>query len=88
MPWPVSSPADAPAAAPSAVGFQFLEGRLRAAVEGVAGNDPNPTDPFRGLYISDEDALNLAAGEASTETDGRLAAATRLLGLDLLDSAR
>lgn len=87
MPWPVSSPADAPAAAPSAVGFQFLEGRLRAAVEGVAGSDPNPTDPFRGLYISDADALNLAAGDASTETDGRLAAATRLLGLDLLDSA-
>ncbi len=87
MPWPVSSPADAPPAAPSAVGFQFLEGRLRAAVQGVAGNDPNPSDPFRGLYISDEDALSLAAGEASTETDGRLAAATQLLGLDLLDSA-
>jgi ATPase family associated with various cellular activities (AAA) len=87
MPWPVSSAADVPATAPSAVGFTFLEGRLRAAVEGVAGNDPNPTDPFRGLYISDEDALSLAAGEASTEVDGRLAAATRLLGLDLLDSA-
>jgi hypothetical protein len=69
------------------VSFAFLDTRLRDAVEAVAANDPNPTDPFRGLYISDELALSLAGGEPSEAVDGRLASATALLGLDLLDSA-
>ena len=44
-----------------AVGFAFLDARMRAAVEAAAATDPNPADPFRGLYISDEQALSLAA---------------------------
>jgi hypothetical protein len=39
------------------VGFDFVDRRVMAAVERVASNDPNPADPFRGLYISDETAL-------------------------------
>ena len=83
----MSSPPDAPLANPDAVSFAFLDARLRGAVESVAASDPNPTDPFRGLYISDELALSLADGSPSEQVDERLAGATRLLGLDLLDSA-
>ena len=32
----------------------------RLIVERVAANDPNPTDPLRGLYITDEQALAAA----------------------------
>ena len=58
-----------------------------AAVERVAGTDPDPGDPFRGLYISDEVALRLTQGDSASSADDRLEAATRALGLDLLDSA-
>jgi hypothetical protein len=83
----VTSRADVPLTNPDAVSFAFLDARLKSAVEGVAANDPNPSDPFRGLYISDELALSLADGEPSAPVDERLAEATALLGLDLLDSA-
>ncbi|HWM09531.1 MAG TPA: ATP-binding protein [Solirubrobacteraceae bacterium] len=58
-----------------------------AAVEAVAASDPNPGDPFRGLYISDETALRLTRGESESGADERLEAATKALGLDLLDAA-
>src|SRR3954453_18845243 len=58
-----------------------------SAVERVAASDPNPGDPFRGLYISDEVALRLTRGDSASSTDDRLEAATPALGLDLLDSA-
>jgi hypothetical protein len=67
--------------------FQFLEGRVQAAVQAAvaAGNDPN--DSLRGLYISDEQAVSLAA-EPGTPTPGaRLDAAVGRLGLDALDSS-
>ena len=48
----MSSSADAPA-----VGFAFLDARVRTAVERAAAGDPNPGDPLRGLYISDDQAL-------------------------------
>ena len=49
--------------------FQFLEGRVQAAVQAAvaAGNDPN--DSLRGLYISDEQAMSMAA-EPGTPTPG------------------
>jgi hypothetical protein len=56
-------------------------------VQQVASSDPNPADPFRGLYISDETALQLTRGESASGADDRLAAVTAALGLDLLDSA-
>jgi ATPase family associated with various cellular activities (AAA)/Winged helix domain, variant len=66
QPWPDD--------AETTIGFDFLDRRVMAAVERVAATDPNPADPFRGLYISDETAL-------------RLTLAGRALGLDLLDTA-
>jgi AAA+ superfamily predicted ATPase len=65
----------------------FLDERLRGAVAAVAATDENPDDPLRGLYISDEQALNLAASLGTTEAEPRLAAAAERLGLDALDTA-
>src|SRR4051794_20716733 len=58
-----------------------------AAVERVAGTDPDPGDPFRGLYISDEVALRLSQGDSGSDADERLQEAVRALGLDLLEAA-
>ena len=58
-----------------------------AAVERVASSDPNPADPFRGLYISDDRALELTRGDSVSDADDRLAHVTQALGLDLLDAA-
>src|SRR5215207_1950580 len=69
------------------VGFDFVDRRVMAAVQRVASNDPNPADPFRGLYISDETALQLTRGESASGADDRLAAVTAALGLDLLEAA-
>src|SRR3954469_7400818 len=81
---PVSSSAETPA---SAVGFAFLDARLRAHVERAAAGDPNPGDPLRGLYISDDQALALAADAQAQDADARLADAGARLGLDALDNA-
>ena len=77
----------APVSAETAIGFDFVDRRVMAAVERVAATDPNPGDPFRGLYISDETALRLTQGGSSSDADDRLRAAARALGLDLLDAA-
>src|SRR3954469_438221 len=69
------------------VGFDFVDHRVMAAVQRVASSDPNPADPFRGLYISDETALKLTRGESVSGADDRREAVTRALRLDLLDSA-
>jgi ATPase family associated with various cellular activities (AAA) len=73
--------------APAAISFGFIDRRIMGAVEQVASNDPNPDDPFRGLYISDETALKLTQGESASDADERLHEVTAALGLDLLDSA-
>src|SRR5262249_6884232 len=64
--------------APGLTGFAALDARIRAAVEAVAATDPNPADPFRGLYISDELALELAREGPGNELDDRIALAPRL----------
>jgi hypothetical protein len=74
-------------ARPTAISFDFIDRRVMGAVERVAASDPNPGDPFRGLYISDEVALRLTRGDSASSADERLEEATRALGLDLLDSA-
>jgi hypothetical protein len=71
----------------ASVGFDFVDRRVMAAVQRVASNDPNPADPFRGLYISDETALQLTRGESASGADDRLQEVIRSLGLDLLDGA-
>lgn len=69
------------------ISFGFIDRRVMAAVERVAASDPDPGDPFRGLYISDEVALRLSHGEGSADSDGRLQEVVRALGLDLLEAA-
>ena len=71
----------------SAISFGFIDRRVMAAVERVAGSDPDPGDPFRGLYISDEVALRLSQGDSALDADGRLQAVVDALGLDLLEAA-
>ncbi|MEA2138689.1 MAG: hypothetical protein QOG56_1839 [Solirubrobacteraceae bacterium] len=73
--------------APPAVTFGFLAERIRAAVQEVAGRDANPTDPFRGLYISDDLALSLAGTAPGSTFDERLGEAAARLRLDPLDAA-
>jgi AAA+ superfamily predicted ATPase len=76
-----------PSAEPSVVGLRFLDGRLRTAVQAAAATDDSADDSLRGLYISDEQALSLAAGTATTGADTRIAAAGERLGVDALDLA-
>src|SRR4051795_405993 len=73
--------------APVAMSFGFIDRRVMAAVESVAGTDPDPGDPFRGLYISDEVALRLSQGDSGSDADARLQAVVEALGLDLLEAA-
>src|SRR3954463_7307324 len=72
---------------PPTISFGFIDRRVMTAVERVAGTDPDPGDPFRGLYISDEVALRLTQGDSGSDADGRLQEVVRALGLDLLEAA-
>ncbi|WP_053227503.1 ATP-binding protein [Solirubrobacter soli] len=69
------------------ISFGFIDRRVMAAVERVAGSDPDPGDPFRGLYISDEVALRLTQGDSVSDADARLQEVVQALGLDLLEAA-
>ena len=57
------------------------------AVAAVAATEPNPVDPFRGLYVSDDAALALAREPGPEHAGDRLAAAAELLDLDDRDTA-
>ena len=65
--------------------FAAVGERVRRAVAAVAATDPHPSDPFRGLYVSDEAALALASGSTVDGVDERIASAGALLGLEGLD---
>jgi hypothetical protein len=65
--------------------FEQLEAHVREAVERVAASDPSPLDPFRGLYVSDEQALKLAREGDAAELDARLGEAGDRLGLTELE---
>jgi len=65
--------------------FAELEALVRGAVEGVAASDPSPLDPFRGLYVSDEQALRLASEQETEGVDARLDEAGERLRLDALE---
>src|SRR4051794_5587377 len=71
----------------AAISFGFIDRRVMAAVERVAGSDPDPGDPFRGLYISDEVALRLTHGDSAADADTRLQHVVEALSLDLLEAA-
>ena len=67
--------------------FAALAESIRLAVEAVASSDPTPIDPFRGLYVTDEQALAMARTTDAPDPDARLRHAAELLGLDALDAA-
>ena len=67
--------------------FAELETRVREAVEQVAASDPSPLDPFRGLYVSDQQALRLAREGETSALDERLDEAGTKLGLRPLERA-
>src|SRR5687768_1883594 len=78
---------DAQAAAPATpITFAFLHERIRAAVMEAASGDANPSDPLRGLYISDDQAVALAE-TTGPDLEARLAETAQRLGLDALDTA-
>jgi hypothetical protein len=77
--------ASAKPAAGSASLFEELEAVVREAVERVAASDPSPLDPFRGLYVSDEQALRLARQGDAAELDARFDEAGAKLGLSALE---
>lgn len=69
-----------------------LERRIRMAVAARRSTDPNPDDPFRGLYLSDEviEALLDSGREpfapfAETAADGRLGRLARVAQLSEVD---
>jgi hypothetical protein len=76
--------ADVRAPAPPA-SLATVDELLRDAVALVASTDPNPADPFRGLYITDEAAREDAAALDGSAVDARLAEVAGRLGLDALD---
>lgn len=76
------SPAD-----PHTDPFGDVEGRIQAAVRKIAASDPDPTDPFRGLYVSDDLARELAGRGASITAGDRLVVAADRLGLDAVARA-
>jgi hypothetical protein len=67
-------------------GFALAGALVRAAVESVAATDPSPTDPFRGLYITDELALAIARAGPRLDAEERLGEVAGRLGLDDLDA--
>ncbi|HSJ74113.1 MAG TPA: ATP-binding protein [Miltoncostaeaceae bacterium] len=76
----MSSPAE------GATGFALAGALVRAAVESVAATDPSPTDPFRGLYITDELAIAIARAGPRLDAEERLREVADRLGLDELDA--
>jgi hypothetical protein len=67
--------------------FAYLQDRLQIAVQQAvaAGNDPD--DSLRGLYISDDQALALAAEGSAPPPATALREAAERLGLDELDTS-
>jgi hypothetical protein len=64
--------------------FAWLDERLRSAVSAVGGGEQ---DPLHGLYISDQQALELAGGLQAPSWEARFADAAARLGVDALDAA-
>jgi hypothetical protein len=73
------------ASEPAALSFAELDARIRRGVEQVSAAEPSTSDPFRGLYLTDEQALALAAGAPPPVVEERLDELAALLGLDPLE---
>jgi hypothetical protein len=50
--------------------LRVIEARVRAAVARRRSADPNPDDPFRGLYLTEDDVERLLAGRAAPDDRG------------------
>ena len=72
---------------PELGGFTRIGRLVQDAVHQAVGDDPDPSDPLRGLYITDEHANTLAADAPSAVSNDRLDDAALRLGLDELDTA-
>ena len=77
----------APAAEPKGLSFAELDERIRRGVEQVSAAAPEGADPFRGLYVTDEQALALAAAAPPPVVEERLDELAAVLGLDPLERA-
>jgi hypothetical protein len=71
--------------APEQISFAALTALVRSSVEAVAATEPDPVDPFRGLYLSDDAAVRLAREGDGDDLDARLDTAAALLGLSRLE---
>jgi hypothetical protein len=76
-----------PALSPARPAFAEVERLIREAVARVAATEPDPLDPFRGFYISDESAVLTAADAGAPAADELLDAVTAQLRLGPLDAA-
>jgi len=77
-------------AEPTAAGLALLDARLRVAVQRAAATESGADDALRGLYISDQQALDRAGSDGAPgagDAEARMAAAGRRLGLDALEQA-
>ena len=70
---------------PAADVFAFLDARLRAAVQAAVARGADPHDALRGLYISDEQAVALAADGGEPPAPPALIFAAERLGLGAVD---
>ena len=68
-----------------AIGFAELDERIRRGVEQVSGAETVAPDPFRGMYVTDEQAVALASGGPPPLVEDRLDELAALLGLDPLE---
>ncbi len=68
------------------VRFAALHARVCETVERVAGRDPNPLDPYRGLFVSDRQARTLVAEHVAPAVDPAFGRVAACLELDALDA--
>ncbi len=69
------------------ISMDGIDAVIGDAVRRVASTDPDPGNPFRGLYMTDESAVETARALHGGSLDARLQHAVRALGLDPLDGA-
>jgi hypothetical protein len=69
------------------ISMDGIDAVIGDAVRRVAFTDPDPGNPFRGLYMSDESAMETARALHGGSLDARLRQAVSALGLDPLDGA-